>query len=105
SNAPYLMDKARSGFRMGHGKVIDHMFQEGLEDAETGYSMGILAQEMADKKNYTREQQDDFAIRSLTRAQNAIQNNYFKNEITPVTVSSRKGDVIVAQDENPFTAK
>lgn len=105
SNAPYLMDKARAGYRMGHGKVIDHMFQEGLEDAETGYSMGILAQEMADKKNYTREQQDDFAIRSLTRAQNAIQNNYFKDEITPITVSSRKGDVIVAQDENPFTAK
>lgn len=105
SNAPYLMDKARQGFRMGHGKVTDHMFQEGLEDAETGLSMGVLAQEMANKKNYTREQQDEFAIRSLTRAQNAIQQNYFKDEITPITVSSRKGDVVVDQDENPFNAK
>lgn len=105
SNAPYLMDKARAGFRMGHGKVIDHMFQEGLEDAETGYSMGVLAQEMANKKNYTREQQDEFAIRSLKRAQHAIEQDYFNDEITPVTVSSRKGDVVIAQDENPFTAK
>ena len=105
SNAPYLMDKARAGFRMGHGKVTDHMFQEGLEDAETGFSMGVLAQEMANKKGYTREQQDEFAIRSLTRAQDAIQQHYFKDEITPVTVSSRKGDVVVEQDENPFTAK
>ena len=105
SNAPYLMDKARAGYRMGHGKVTDHMFQEGLEDAETGLSMGVLAQEMANKKGYTREQQDEFAIRSLTRAQSAIQNQYFKDEITPVTVSSRKGDVIVEQDENPFNAK
>ena len=64
SNAPYLMDKARAGFRMGHGKVTDHMFQEGLEDAETGLSMGVLAQKMANKKSYTREQQDEFAIRS-----------------------------------------
>lgn len=105
SNAPYLMDKARAGFRMGHGKVTDHMFQEGLEDAETGLSMGVLAQEMANKKSYTREQQDDFAIRSLTRAQNAIQHGYFKAEITAVAVSSRKGEVIVEQDENPFNAK
>ena len=104
SNAPYLMDKARAGFRMGHGKVTDHMFQEGLEDAETGFSMGVLAQDMANKKGYTREQQDEFAIRSLTRAQDAIQHHYFKDEITPVTVSSRKGDVVVEQDENPFTA-
>lgn len=105
SNAPYLMDKARSGFRMGHGKIIDHMFQEGLEDAETGLSMGILAQQMADKKNYGREQQDQFAIRSLTRAQTAIEQGFLKAEIAAVTVSSRKGDVVVEQDENPFNAK
>lgn len=105
SNAPYLMDKARAGFRMGHGKVIDHMFQEGLEDAETGLSMGVLAQEMANKKNYSREQQDEFAIRSLTRAQTAIEKGYLRDEIAPVTVSSRKGDVVVEQDENPFNAK
>ncbi|MCO8052977.1 thiolase family protein [Acinetobacter towneri] len=105
SNAPYLLDKARAGFRMGHGKVTDHMFQEGLEDAETGLSMGVLAQDMADKKNYTREQQDEYAIRSLNRAVEAIQNGYFKNEIVPVTVHSRKGDVIVDHDEQPLNAK
>ena len=105
SNAPYLLDKARSGYRMGHGKIIDHMFQEGLEDAETGLSMGVLAQEMANKKSYTREQQDEFAIRSLTRAQNAIENSYLKDEIAAVTVSSRKGDVVIDKDENPFNAK
>ena len=105
SNAPYLMDKARAGFRMGHGKVTDHMFQEGLEDAETGFSMGVLAQEMANKKNYTREQQDEFAIRSLHRAQVAVQNGDLVAEIAPVTVPSRKGETIVTQDENPFNAK
>lgn len=105
SNAPYLMDKARAGFRMGHGKVTDHMFQEGLEDAETGLSMGILAQEMADKKGYTREQQDDYAIGSLNKALTAVQQGFFKDEIVPVTVSSRKGDVVVEQDEQPLNAK
>jgi len=105
SNAPYLMDKARAGFRMGHDKVIDHMFQEGLEDAETGLSMGILAQEMADKKGYTREQQDDYAIGSLNKAVTAVQQGFFKDEIVPVTVSSRKGDVVVEQDEQPLNAK
>lgn len=105
SNAPYLMDKARAGFRMGHGKVIDHMFQEGLEDAETGLSMGILAQEMADKKGYTREQQDDYAIGSLNKAVTAVQQGFFKDEIVSVNVSSRKGDVVVEQDEQPLNAK
>ncbi len=105
SNAPYLLEKARSGYRMGHGKTTDHMFQEGLEDAETGLSMGVLAQDMADKKGYSREQQDAFAINSLNKAVTAINNDYFKAEITPVTVSSRKGDVIVEQDEQPLNAK
>ena len=105
SNAPYLLDKARAGYRMGHGKVTDHMFQEGLEDAETGLSMGILAQDMADKKGYTREQQDAYAISSLNKAVEAVNNGYFKAEIVPVTVSSRKGDVIVEQDEQPLNAK
>ncbi|WP_298144264.1 thiolase family protein [uncultured Acinetobacter sp.] len=105
SNAPYLMDKARAGLRMGHGKVTDHMFQEGLEDAETGLSMGVLAQDTANKKNYTREQQDAFAIRSLTRAQAAITNGDLAAEIAPVTVTSRKGETSVTQDENPFNAK
>lgn len=105
SNAPYLLDKARAGYRMGHGKITDHMFQEGLEDAETGLSMGVLAQEMANKKNYSREQQDDFAIRSLTRAQTAIHNGDLKEEIIAVTINSRKGEVTIDQDENPFNAK
>lgn len=105
SNAPYLMDKARVGFRMGHGKVTDHMFQEGLEDAETGFAMGVLAQEMANRKGYTREQQDEFAIRSLTRAQTAIQNGDLAAEIAPVTVINRKGEMVFTQDENPFNAK
>jgi len=105
SNAPYLLEKARAGYRMGHGKIIDHMFQEGLEDAETGLSMGVLAQDMADKKGYTREQQDTFAISSLNKAVTAINNGYFKAEIVPVTVSGRKGDVIVEQDEQPLNAK
>ncbi|WP_445344510.1 thiolase family protein [Acinetobacter bohemicus] len=105
SNAPYLLEKARAGYRMGHGKIIDHMFQEGLEDAETGLSMGVLAQDMANKKGYTREQQDTFAISSLNKAVTAINNGYFKAEIVPVTVSGRKGDVIVEQDEQPLNAK
>lgn len=105
SNAPYLLDKARAGYRMGHGKVTDHMFQEGLEDAETGLSMGILAQEMADKKGYTRAQQDAYAMSSLNKAVEAVNNGYFKDEIVPVTVSSRKGDVVVDQDEQPLNAK
>ncbi|RKG31016.1 thiolase family protein [Acinetobacter guerrae] len=105
SNAPYLLPKARTGYRMGHGQVIDHMFIDGLEDAYTGRAMGSFAQDMADKKSYTREQMDEFAIRSLTRAQKAIQEGYFKAEIVPVTVTTRKGDVVVDTDENPGNAK
>ncbi|MPW45839.1 thiolase family protein [Acinetobacter guerrae] len=105
SNAPYLLPKARTGYRMGHGQVIDHMFMDGLEDAYTGRAMGSFAQDMADKKSYTREQMDEFAIRSLTRAQKAIQEGYFKAEIVPVTVTTRKGDVVVDTDENPGNAK
>lgn len=104
SNAPYLMDKARAGLRMGHGKVTDHMFQEGLEDAETGSSMGVLAQATANEKGYTREQQDEFAIRSLTRAQAAIENGHLKAEIAPITVTTRKGETVVDTDENPANA-
>lgn len=105
TNAPYLLPKARAGYRMGHGQVIDHMFMDGLEDAYTGRAMGTFAQEMADKKGYTREQMDEFAIRSLNRAQKAIAEGYFKAEIAPITVSTRKGDVIVENDENPGNAK
>lgn len=104
SNAPYVLTKARSGYRMGHGDVKDHMFLDGLEDAETGRLMGSFAQDMANTKGYTREQMDDFAIRSLKRAQTAITEGYFADEIVPVTVSTRKGDVIIDKDEQPFNA-
>ncbi|MFW1853594.1 acetyl-CoA C-acetyltransferase, partial [Acinetobacter guillouiae] len=93
--APYLLPKARSGYRMGHGQVSDHMFLDGLEDAGTGRAMGSFAQEMADKKGYSREQMDEFAIRSLTRAKEAIAEGYFKDEITPVKVALRQGEITV----------
>lgn len=104
SNAPYVLPKARAGYRMGHGEIKDHMFLDGLEDAETSRLMGSFAQDMANSKGYTREQMDDFAIRSLKRAQTAITEGYFADEIVPVTVSTRKGDVIVDKDEQPFNA-
>lgn len=105
TNAPYVLPKARAGYRMGHGEIKDHMFFDGLEDAETGRLMGSFAQDMANNRGYTREQMDDFAIRSLKRAQTAITEGYFKDEIVSVTVPSRKGDVVVDQDEQPLNAK
>lgn len=104
TNAPYVLPKARDGFRMGHGEIKDHMFLDGLEDAETGRLMGSFAQDMANAKGYTREQMDDFAIRSLKRAQTAIIEGYFADEIVPVTVSTRKGDIVFDKDEQPFNA-
>lgn len=105
TNAPYLLPKARGGFRMGHGEIKDHMFFDGLEDAETGRLMGSFAQDTANTLNYTREQMDDFAIRSLKRAQTAINEGYFKDEIVGVTVKGRGGDTEVIQDEQPLNAK
>lgn len=105
TNAPYILPKARAGYRMGHGEIKDHMFFDGLEDAETGRLMGSFAQDMANTRGYTREQMDEFAIRSLKRAQTAITEGYFKDEIVPVTISSRKGDVTIDQDEQPLNAK
>ncbi|ENX14276.1 hypothetical protein F894_02508 [Acinetobacter sp. CIP 51.11] len=104
TNAPYILPKARGGFRMGHGEIKDHMFLDGLEDAETGRLMGSFAQDMANTRGYTREQMDAFAIRSLERAQKAVNEGYFADEIVPVTVSTRKGDVVVDKDEQPFNA-
>lgn len=104
TNAPYILPKARAGLRMGHGEVKDHMFLDGLEDAETGRLMGSFAQDMANSRGYSREQMDEFAIRSLKRAQTAINEGYFEAEIVPVTLSSRKGDVVVDKDEQPFNA-
>jgi acetyl-CoA C-acetyltransferase len=105
SNAPYLVPKARAGLRMGHGKLIDHMFLDGLEDAyDKGCLMGTFADNTADKYKFTREQQDEFAITSLKRAQAAIENGAFKDEITPVVIKTRKGDITVDTDEQPFNA-
>jgi acetyl-CoA C-acetyltransferase len=96
SNAPYILQGVRSGYRMGPGQAPqDHMFLDGLEDAETGRLMGAFAQEMADKKGYTREEMDEYAITSLTRAKRAIEEGLLKDEIIPVTVKTRKGEVVV----------
>lgn len=104
TNAPYILPQARNGYRMGHNEVKDHMFLDGLEDADTGKLMGQFAQEMADEKGYTREQMDNFAIESLNRALTAINEGHFKDEVTPVTVKTRKGDVVVESDEQPAKA-
>ena len=104
SNAPYLLERARSGYRMGHGKVLDHMFLDGLEDARTGRLMGSFAQETADKYGVTREEMDAYAIESLKRAQAAIADGSLAAEIVPVTVTSRKGESVVKDDEQPLTA-
>ncbi|MCH7880974.1 MAG: acetyl-CoA C-acyltransferase [Proteobacteria bacterium] len=105
SNAPYLLPKVRAGLRMGHGQVKDHMFLDGLEDAyDKGCLMGVYAENTADKYQFTREQQDDFAITSLKRAQAAIESGAFKQEITPVVMKTRKGEVTVDTDEQPFNA-
>ncbi len=104
SNSPYLLAKARSGYRMGHGEIKDHMFMDGLEDAETGRAMGTFAQGTANDKGYSREAMDQFAIRSLKRAQHAVEQGYFNNEIVAVDVTSRKGTVVVDKDEQPFNA-
>jgi len=105
TNSPYLLTKARGGLRMGHGQVSDHMFLDGLEDAyDQGKLMGVFAENTADKYGFTREQQDEFAITSLRRAQAAIESGAFKEEITPVVISARKGEVTVDTDEQPFNA-
>jgi acetyl-CoA C-acetyltransferase len=105
SNAPYLMPKARAGYRMGHQTVYDHMFLDGLEDAyDKGRLMGTFAEDCAGSYAFTREAQDDFARASLARALKANQDGTFEWEIAPVTVSGRKGDVVVDHDEQPAKA-
>jgi len=105
SNAPYLLTKARAGMRMGHGQAMDHMFLDGLEDAyDKGKLMGVFAENTADKYGFTREQQDEFAITSLRRAQAAIESGAFADEITEVVIKTRKGEVTVDTDEQPFNA-
>jgi acetyl-CoA C-acetyltransferase len=102
TNAPYLLPKARSGYRMGHGEIIDHMFYDGLTNPYDGKMMGHFADATAKKYNFTREQQDAFAAESVRRAVAAVQNKSFEREIAPVTVKDRKGERVVAQDETPF---
>jgi acetyl-CoA C-acetyltransferase len=104
SNAPYILEKARTGLRMGHGEIKDHMFLDGLEDARSGRLMGSFAQETADAYGITREEMDAYAIESLKRAQNAINSGWLASEIVPVTVTSRKGEVVVKDDEQPLNA-
>ena len=105
SQSPYILPKARAGMRMGHGQVIDHMFFDGLEDAYEGGLMGSFAQKSADDFSITREAMDDFAIGSLEKAISAIEKGEFEEEIAPVTIKSRKGDVVVAIDEQPGNAR
>lgn len=105
SNAPYLIPGARSGLRMSHKQLLDSLFLDGLEDADTGGAMGSFGQATADEFGLTREAMDEFALASLARAQNAIQSGFFKDEIVPVTVSSRKGDTVIAEDEQPMKGK
>ncbi|MQY51350.1 acetyl-CoA C-acyltransferase [Rhodocyclus tenuis] len=106
SNAPYLLPKARSGYRLGHGQLIDHMFFDGLEDAyDKGRLMGTFAEECASAYGFTREKQDAFAVASTERAQQAIAEGAFAWEIAPVTVSGRKGDVLIDTDEQPGKAR
>src|SRR5512143_1503403 len=105
TNAPYLMPKARAGYRMGHQTVYDHMFLDGLEDAyDKGRLMGTFAEDCAQSFGFTREAQDKFALASLTRALGANNDGTFDWEIAPVTVSGRKGDVVIATDEQPAKA-
>jgi len=106
TNAPYLLDRARGGYRLGHGRVIDHMFLDGLEDAyDKGRLMGTFAEDCADAYGFTREAQDAYAVASLTRAQKAIAGGDFQAEVTPVTVRDGKAEVTVSIDEQPGKAR
>ncbi|MBB4193108.1 acetyl-CoA C-acetyltransferase [Rhizobium aethiopicum] len=106
TNAPYLLDKARGGYRLGHGRVVDHMFLDGLEDAyDKGRLMGSFAEDCAEAYQFTREAQDNYAITSLTRAQKAIADGCFDSEIVPVTVKSGKAEQVASRDEQPGKAK
>ena len=105
SNAPYLLPKARTGYRMGHGQVLDHMMLDGLENAYDGKAMGCFAQDKADEEGISRGEMDEFALGSLSRANDAIKNGDFADEIVSVTISGRKGDVVVDTDEGPGAAR
>lgn len=106
SNAPYLLTKARNGYRVGHDQLFDHMMLDGLEDAyEAGRAMGDFGEQCADKYGFTRDQQDEFAMASVSRAQAAASKGAFDWEIAPVTLQSRAGDTVISQDERPQKLK
>jgi len=105
TNAPYLLPKVRSGLRLGHSEVVDHMFFDGLENAKDNQLMGAFAELCADKFEFTRQQQDDYAIESVQRALQAVEAGEFNQEITAVSITSRQGETIIAQDEQPFKCK
>jgi len=98
--APYLLPKARSGYRMGHGQTLDHMFYDGLQNPDDGLMMGVFGERCAEKFDFTREQQDAFATASIERALKAMESQ-FADEITPVTVKSRRGETVVEEDQEP----
>lgn len=105
SNAPYLLPKARAGYRLGHGQLLDHMFLDGLEDAyQKGSLMGVFAEACANKYGFTREQQDNFAMTSLQRAQDADNQGCSQREITPISFETRQGTQTIEHDENPRKA-
>lgn len=104
TNAPYLVPKARSGYRFGHAQMLDHMAFDGLENAYDGQAMGCFAQGTADSESITREQMDEYALNTLSRAKTAIETGSFNDEIAPVTIKGRKGDVEVTVDELPGKA-
>lgn len=103
TNAPYLLPRARSGYRMGHQEILDHMFYDGLQSPFDGQMMGCFAEATAEKYGFTRAQQDAFAAESVQRALRAIESGAFDAEIAPVAVKGRKGETIVSKDETPFT--
>ena len=105
TNAPHLLPNGRSGIKMGHGQVLDHMMTDGLENAYDGVAMGCFAQATADESAFTREEMDAYAIRSLERANTAIADGAFVNEISPVTIKSRRGDSVFEIDEQPGNAR
>ncbi|MBB4349562.1 acetyl-CoA C-acyltransferase [Aliirhizobium cellulosilyticum] len=106
TNAPYLLDRARGGYRLGHGRVLDHMFLDGLEDAyDKGRLMGTFAEDCAEAYQFTREAQDRYAVTSLKRAQKAIEEGWFDREIVPVTVKSGRSEQVAYRDEQPGKAK
>jgi acetyl-CoA C-acetyltransferase len=103
TNAPYLLPKARAGYRMGHQEVLDHMFFDGLQSPWDGQLMGCFADATAEKYGFTRQAQDEFAAESVRRAQAAVTGCSFKAEVAPMTTKTRKGEVLVDKDETPFT--